>query len=154
MLFESLRQPLVIIAMIPISFIGVFLTFYLFELRFDQGGFASFVLLSGLVVNAGIYLINDYNLFLRNGVRAGLPTYLRAYNRKIVPILLTVLSTVLGLVPFVVVSREPFWFSFAAGAMGGMLFSLIAILLFLPIFLPLKQPRKSYIDSTKTIHHD
>ncbi|WP_304708195.1 efflux RND transporter permease subunit [uncultured Rikenella sp.] len=153
-LFESLRQPLVIIAMIPISFIGVFLTFYLFELRFDQGGFASFVLLSGLVVNAGIYLINDYNLFLRNGVRTGLPTYLRAYNRKIVPILLTVLSTVLGLVPFVVVSREPFWFSFAAGAMGGMLFSLIAILLFLPIFLPLKQPRKSYIDSTKTIHHD
>ncbi len=138
-LFESLRQPLVIIATIPISFIGVFLTFYLFELRFDQGGFASFVLLSGLVVNAGIYLINDYNLLLRNGVRPGLATYLRAYNRKIVPILLTVLSTVLGLVPFVVVSREPFWFSFAAGAMGGMLFSLLAIGLYLPFLLPLKK---------------
>lgn len=69
-LFESLRRPLVIIAMIPISFIGVFLTFWLFELRFDQGGFASFVLLSGLVVNAGIYLINDYNLFRRGGSSA------------------------------------------------------------------------------------
>lgn len=141
-LFESLRQPLVIIAMIPISFIGVFLTFYLFKLKFDQGGFASFVLLSGLVVNAGIYLINDYNLFRRHGVRPGLTTYLRAYNRKIVPILLTVLSTVLGLVPFVVVSREPFWFSFAAGAMGGMLFSMIAILLYLPLLLPMKRPSK------------
>lgn len=139
MLFESLRQPLVIIVMIPISFIGVFLTFYLFGLKFDQGGFASFVLLSGLVVNAGIYLINDYNIFRRNGVRAGLRTYLRAYNRKIVPIMLTVVSTVLGLVPFVVISREPFWFSFAAGAMGGMLFSLVAILLFLPVFLPMKK---------------
>lgn len=139
MLFESLRQPLVIIVMIPISFIGVFLTFYLFGLKFDQGGFASFVLLSGLVVNAGIYLINDYNIFRRNGIRGGLWTYLRAYNRKIVPIMLTVLSTVLGLVPFVVISREPFWFSFAAGAMGGMLFSVIAILLFLPVFLPLKR---------------
>lgn len=139
MLFESLRQPLVIIVMIPISFIGVFLTFYLFGLKFDQGGFASFVLLSGLVVNAGIYLINDYNIFRRNGVGPGLWTYLRAYNRKIVPIMLTVLSTVLGLVPFVVISREPFWFSFAAGAMGGMIFSIIAILFFLPVFLPLKR---------------
>lgn len=139
MLFESLRQPLVIIVMIPISFIGVFLTFYLFGLKFDQGGFASFVLLSGLVVNAGIYLINDYNIFRRNGIKGGLWTYLKAYNRKIVPIMLTVLSTVLGLVPFVVISREPFWFSFAAGAMGGMVFSIIAILLFLPVFLPLKR---------------
>ncbi|MCH5305008.1 MAG: efflux RND transporter permease subunit [Rikenella sp.] len=138
-LFESLRQPLVIIAMIPISFIGVFLTFYCFGLKFDQGGFASFVLLSGLVVNAGIYLINDYNTLRRNGIRAGLRTYLRAYNRKIVPIMLTVLSTVLGLIPFVVISREPFWFSFAAGAMGGMLFSLVAILFFLPILLPMKK---------------
>lgn len=115
----SLRQPLVIIVMISIWFIGVFLTFSLFGLKFDRGGFASFVLLSGLVVNAGICLINDYNIFRRNGVRAGLHTYIRAYNRKIVPIMLTVLSTVLGLVPFVVISREPFWFSFAAGAMGG-----------------------------------
>lgn len=138
-LFESLRQPLVIISMVPISFIGVFLTFYLFELKFDQGGFASFVLLSGLVVNAGIYLINDYNIFRRGGVRCGLGTYLRAYNRKIIPILLTVLSTVLGLVPFVVISREPFWFSFAAGAMGGMLFSIVAILFYLPVFLPMKR---------------
>lgn len=137
-LFESLRQPLVIILMIPVSYIGVFLTFYLFGLKFDQGGFASFVLLSGLVVNAGIYLINDYNLFRRAGVGPGLSTYLRAYNRKIVPIMLTVVSTVLGLVPFVVISREPFWFSFAAGAMGGMVFSTVAVLLFLPVFLPLK----------------
>lgn len=125
-LFESLLQPLVIICMIPISFIGLFLTFWLFELNFDQGGFASFVLLSGLVVNAGIYIINEYN-------QVG--SYIRAFNRKIIPIMLTVLSTVLGLIPFVVISREPFWFSFAAGAMGGMLFSIVAVIVFLPIFL-------------------
>lgn len=134
-LFESLLQPLVIIAMIPISFIGVFITFWLFDLKFDQGGFASFVLLSGLVVNAGIYIINEYNQIGNNGVRQ----YMRAYNRKIIPILLTVISTVLGMVPFVVVSREPFWFSFAAGAMGGMVFSVVAIVVVMPIFLRLKQ---------------
>lgn len=131
-LFESLLQPLVIIAMIPISFIGLFLTFWLFELHFDQGGFASLVLLCGLVVNAGIYIINEYN-------QVG--NYIRAFNRKIIPITLTVLSTVLGLIPFVVISREPFWFSFASGAMGGMMFSIIAIVVLMPIFLRIKNKR-------------
>ena len=145
-LFESLRQPLVVITMIPISYIGVFLTFYLFKLNFDDGGFASFVLLSGLVVNAGIYIINEYNIMRRKAdletKAAGFAVYLRAYNRKIIPILLTVISTVLGLIPFVIISREPFWFTFAAGAMGGMMFSLLAIFIFLPIFMPFAYKNK------------
>ena len=52
-LFNSLKQPLAIIFVIPISYIGVFLTFYLFGLNFDQGGFASFVLLCGITVKIG-----------------------------------------------------------------------------------------------------
>lgn len=39
-LFNSLKQPLAIIFVIPVSYIGVFLTFYWFKLNFDQGGFA------------------------------------------------------------------------------------------------------------------
>lgn len=136
-LFESLRQPLVIIVLIPISFIGVFLTFWGLSIPFDEGGFASFVLLSGIVVNAGIYLINEYNIILRKGVKAGLHTYLRCFHRKIVPISLTILSTALGLLPFVIISKEPFWYSFAIGGIGGLLFSFIAIFVFLPIFFPL-----------------
>ena len=60
-LFNSLRQPLAVIFVIPISYIGVFLTFYWFKLNFDQGGFASFVLLCGITVNASIYILNEYN---------------------------------------------------------------------------------------------
>ena len=59
-LFESIRLPLVIISLIPVSFIGTFLTFYFSGVNFGTGGFASLVLLSGLVVNAGIYIINEY----------------------------------------------------------------------------------------------
>ncbi|TKG94576.1 efflux RND transporter permease subunit [Puteibacter caeruleilacunae] len=136
-LLESLLQPLTIIAMIPMSFIGVFLTFYLFDFNFDQGGFASFILLSGLVVNAGLYIINDYNQFCRvRGIERSLPLYIKAFNHKIIPIFLTIISTILGLVPFVWSGqKEVFWFAFAAGAMGGLLFSFVAILLYLPLFL-------------------
>jgi multidrug efflux pump subunit AcrB len=139
-LFESWRKPLVIILLIPISFIGVFLTFGLFGFKFNDGGFAAFVLLSGLVVNAGIYVINEYNIIARSRRSEGLTLYLKAYNRKIVPILLTVLSTVLGLIPFLVHAQDSgFWFSFAVGTMGGMVFSMIAFFVYLPVFLPLRR---------------
>ncbi|WP_251619682.1 efflux RND transporter permease subunit [Odoribacter lunatus] len=139
-LFESLWQPLVIILMIPISFIGVFLTFYLFKFTFDQGGFASFVLLCGIVVNAGIYIINEYNLTCQTARKQGLKYYLKSYNHKIIPIFLTIISTILGLIPFVYEgSKEVFWFSFAVGAMGGMVFSIVALLLYLPLFMKFKE---------------
>lgn len=139
-LLESLLQPLAIILMIPISFIGVFLTFYLFDFNFDQGGFASFILLSGIVVNAGLYIINDYNIFCRGKkVKHNRRLFLKAFNHKIIPIFLTIISTILGLVPFVWSGqKEVFWFAFAVGAMGGLIFSVVAILIYLPIFMKLR----------------
>jgi multidrug efflux pump subunit AcrB len=139
-LFESLLKPLAVISLIPISFIGVFLTFYLFGFNFDQGGFASFIMLSGLVVNAAIYIINDFNnLVAIKNKDVSVRTFLKAYNQKIVAITLTILSTVLGLIPFVWGGqKEVFWFAFAVGAMGGLLFSLLAIVIYLPLFLRLK----------------
>ncbi|HCY41765.1 MAG TPA: multidrug efflux pump protein [Prolixibacteraceae bacterium] len=140
-LLESFRQPFAIISLIPVSFIGVFLTFYLFDFNFDQGGFASFILLCGIVVNAGLYIINDYNNFCRaKGVRNNIRLYLKAFNHKIIPVFLTIISTVLGLVPFIWSGqKEVFWFAFAVGAMGGLVFSIVAILFYLPLFLRFKK---------------
>ncbi len=140
-LFESFAKPLVIIMMIPVSFIGVFLTFGLFGFKFDEGGFASFILLSGLVVNAGIYVVNEYNIIARRSPhREPLGIYMKAYSHKIVPIILTIVSTALGLIPFIVNGKDDaFWYSFAIGTMGGMVFSIIAFMVCLPIFMPLRK---------------
>ena len=139
-LLESFLQPLAIIALIPISFIGLFLAFYLFELNFDQGGFAAFILLCGLSVNAGLFIINDYNNYRKlKGKDFKMKAYLKAYNHKIMPIILTIISTVIGLLPFIWGGQqEVFWFAFAAGSIGGLLFSIVAIVVYLPLFLKLK----------------
>ncbi len=136
-IFESLVQPLALITLIPLSFIGVFLTFYWFDFNFDQGGYASFVLLSGNVVCAGIFIIAEYNTLQKRFPRAtSMRLYLKAYQHKIVPILLTVLSTVVGLVPFLIFGQnEPFWFALGAGTIGGLLMSLLVIWLFLPLMI-------------------
>ncbi len=136
-LFESFKQPLAILLLIPVSFIGVFLTFYLFDLNFDMGGFASFIVLSGLTVNSGIYLINDYNHFRQNKPeKYHIIHYLRAFRHKIQPIVLTIVSTALGMLPFIWGGqKESFWFTLAAGTIGGLIFSIVGIILALPVAL-------------------
>ena len=132
-LFDSLKMPIIIIGIIPISYIGLFLTFYFFSLNFDQGGLAALILLCGITVNASIYIVNEYKKRCRTMTRKR--AYMKAFNVKIIPILLTVLSTVLGFVPFMMgEEKEAFWFPLAAGTIGGLLMSLVGILIFLPAF--------------------
>lgn len=138
MSLESLRLPLAIIFMIPISFIGLFLVFGFSDYSFDQGGFAALVMLCGIVVNAGIYLIMTYQRF--GGTSSLTPhlrirRYIKAFNHKLVPIFLTIISTVLGILPFLSSGpEEVFWFDFAIGAIGGLAVSILALLLYLPVF--------------------
>jgi len=136
-LFNSIKQPLAVIFIIPVSFIGVFLTFYWFKLNFDQGGFASFILLSGITVNASIYILNEYNMIRKHKpLLPPLRAYLKAWNSKIVPIFLTVVSTILGFIPFMVgFDKESFWFPLAAGTIGGLIMSVMGIFVFMPLLV-------------------
>ena len=115
---------------------------------------AAFVMLSGIVVNAGIYLIPTYQSLLSASVpepvegttyvtkqthrpaeAANIRLYVKAYSRKINPITLTIVSTILGLLPFLTDGpEEVFWFDFAVGTISGMLFSILAVIFILPIF--------------------
>jgi multidrug efflux pump subunit AcrB len=57
--------------------------------------------------------------------------------------LLTVLSTVVGLIPFLIYGQnEAFWFALGVGTIGGLMMSLIGIIFYLPLFLRF---RKNYV---------
>lgn len=132
-LFENTKQPLYIIFSVPLSFIGLFLAFAWGSYYFDQGGYAAFILLGGLTVNATIFIINDLNNTThRNYNRA----VIKAVAGKMLPILLTTFSTCLGLVPFLIGGQnEIFWFSLSIGSIGGLLVSIPFTVLVLPTFL-------------------
>lgn len=137
-IFESLRLSFSVIFMIPVSFIGLFLTFGLSDFPFDQGGFAAFVMLCGIVVNAGIYILMTFMKQPRHDVRS----YVRALGIKIIPIMMTIVSTILGLLPFLSDGpQEVFWFDFAIGTIGGMVFSAIALVFVFPVFA-IRNPKK------------
>ena len=140
LLFESLGQAFNIVLLIPISCIGIFLTLYWFNVRLDQGGYTSFLLVAGLAVNGLILIVNEYNHLVRqgNGVPIAIGSagvYAEAVRRKIVPILLTVVSTSAGLLPFLLGGRnEVFWYALAAGTIGGLCFSVVVIGVISPVF--------------------
>lgn len=141
-LFDSLRYPFAIIGIIPVSYIGLFLAFYLFSIKFDIGGFAAMVLLCGITVNASIYIVNEFKKYKRRMKPA--TAYFKAFNVKIVPIMLTVLSTALGFVPFIVGSEaEGFWFPMAVGTIGGLVMSLVGVVLVLPVMCLKKKDLKT-----------
>ncbi|PZX13426.1 multidrug efflux pump subunit AcrB [Breznakibacter xylanolyticus] len=136
-LLNSLIKPLAVIAAIPLSFIGIFLSFSLLKIQFDQGGYAAMVLLCGLTVNSALYIVNHYNIILDKGrIQLPLRAFVKAYNHKIVPILLTITSTILGMLPFIYDGTSAgIWYTLAIGAGGGLLFSIPAVALWMPLIM-------------------
>ncbi|MEM7571657.1 MAG: efflux RND transporter permease subunit [Bacteroidota bacterium] len=143
LLFESLRQAFQVILLIPLSFIGIFLTFYYAGLRLDQGGYTSFLLVTGLVVNGLILIINEYNYLRKQRPHwNSLRLYLRAFHRKITPIALTIFSTSAGLIPFLIGGKqEVFWPGLAAGTIGGLVFSFFLLTLIAPTFFVIESKK-------------
>jgi len=135
--FESFRLGAAIILLAPLSFIGIFLVFYCFRIPFDQGGYISFLLVSGLTVNSLILILHDFNYFRKKRTRcSSAKLYQLAYRGKITPITLSVLSTALGMLPFLLYrGNDIFWPALAAGSIGGLLFSLVIITFITPLFL-------------------
>ena len=135
--FESFLRGLQIIMIIPLSFIGIFITFYYFDFPFDQGGYVSFLITSGLSVNAVIFIFSEYgNLKSEYHHLTSNELFFQALKNKLAPIVLTILSTVLGMLPFVMHGEEEvFWFALAVGTIGGLLFSLLIIVWVLPAFV-------------------
>lgn len=115
------------------TYLGMSLVDEAFNSPFDQGGYAAFILLGGLVVNAAIFIVNDLN---NRSDKDYNKAVIKSVLGKTQPILLTVLSTCFGLIPFLIEGEsEIFWFALAIGTIGGLLFSLFAVFFCLPVFL-------------------
>ena len=140
-LFESLWRPLaMLLALMPFTLTVVFLAFYLVGIPFGTGGLAALVLLCGLVINAAIYIMSQYDLIRKNNTVSPFRAYLQAYNHKIVPVILTILSTVLSLIPFLLDGSENrFWYTFAITIIVGLTASLFALVFIMPWWVRFKK---------------
>ncbi|MGD9346319.1 MAG: efflux RND transporter permease subunit [Candidatus Aminicenantes bacterium] len=136
-LYESIIQPFFILFAVPLALIGVFVAFVLADFAFDSSAYIGVILLGGIVVNNSILLVDHINLKRRQGLPL-LDAVIQGARERIRPIFMTTGTTVLGMLPLVLIQveagRRQIWASLALSAVGGLISSTIFILITIPIF--------------------
>jgi HAE1 family hydrophobic/amphiphilic exporter-1 len=135
-LFESLIHPAAIWTSIIFSIVGVFWFFLITNTVFSVMAWIGILVLIGIVVNNGIVLIDHINL-LRSGGMERSEAILEAGRDRMRPILMTAATTVLGLVPLCLGTKQiggdgPPYYPMARAIVGGLSFSTVVTLIILP----------------------
>jgi len=97
--YESWRDPFVVMFSVPLAVIGVVLTLFFTDTTFNIQSFIGCIMLGGIVVNNAIVLVDHINLLRRRDGMALYAAIEEAGRRRLRPILMTALTTVLGLLP-------------------------------------------------------
>jgi HAE1 family hydrophobic/amphiphilic exporter-1 len=97
--FEQLKGPLVVMFSLPFAAIGVIWSHFLTGTSFNINSFIGVIMLAGIVVNNAIILVDHANLLIRRDGMELVPALRETGRRRLRPILMTSLTTILGLVP-------------------------------------------------------
>ncbi len=135
-LFEAVLAPAAIITGVLFSFVGVYWFFLLTGTTFSFMAMIGGLLLMGIVVNNGIVMI-DHVSALRRGGLAREAALLQGASDRLRPILMTVGTTVLGMIPLSLGQASvggdgPAYYPMARAVIGGLLFSTVVSLVLLP----------------------
>ena len=131
---ESVAAPLVVLLTLPLALIGVFLIFFYTDATFTRTAYIGAIMMGGIVVNNAILVV--YHI---GELRETLPTreaILRGTLERVRPILMTTLTTVLGLLPLILFSRsqdENVWNALVLATVGGLVSSTVFVLVAIPV---------------------
>ncbi|WP_283131392.1 efflux RND transporter permease subunit [Enterovibrio norvegicus] len=161
--FNSFYQAFLILSAVLFSTVGVFLGLLIFQRPFGviMSG-VGVITLAGIVVNNNIVLIDTYNVLRRQGL-AKADAILRTGAQRLRPVLLTTVTTILGLMPMVLemnvdlvnqgvefgAPSTQWWSQLATAVAGGLAFSTVLTLVLTPCLLMLaREPKKTVSDSS------
>lgn len=96
--YESLRDPLVVMFSVPVAAVGVLVTLFLTRTTFNVQTYIGCIMLGGIVVNNAILLVDQASRLLNQGMDLH-DAVAEAGRRRLRPILMTTLTTVLALLP-------------------------------------------------------
>ncbi len=152
--YESLRDPFVVMFSVPFAAIGVCLMLFLTGTTFNIQSFIGCIMLGGIVVNNAILLVDHTNLLRRRDGMRVREAIEEAGRRRLRPILMTALTTILGLVPLALELGEgsEAQSPMARAVVGGLLSSTLITLVIVPVVYSLfenkaaKEERESVKD--------
>jgi len=155
-LFRSYIQGFIIMLTIPFCIAGALAGHVLMEFELTSNSVFGMVALSGIVVNGGFVLTYKMNSLIKQGESFNNALFQATLNR-FRPILLTAITTTVGLLPMLFETSEQalFLIPFAIALSFGSVFSILVVLVLIPAFLTIQQDvliwslrshRDNYID--------
>jgi HAE1 family hydrophobic/amphiphilic exporter-1 len=130
--YESLRDPLVVMFSVPLAAVGVLVTLFLTETTLNVQSYIGCIMLGGIVVNNAILLVDQAGRLVRDGMDLR-DALTEAGRRRLRPILMTTLTTILGLLPLALgigegsEAQAPLARAVVGGLTGSTLITLVLI---------------------------
>ncbi len=142
-LFESLKAPFIIFLTIPLGMIGVVYILFLTGTPLSVVAFIGIIMLSGIVVNNSIVLVDYINQIRRKGVPL-FDAVVEGGRTRLRPILMTSLTTILALIPLALGlgAGGETWAPMARSVIGGLVSSTLVTLLVIPVIYTYLSPKK------------
>ena len=133
-LFESLLLPFVALFSVPLSFIGIPVTFWVLDESFDRTAYIGLILLAGIAINNALLLVHRAGALLRKS-RNRLYAARRSARERMRPILMTTVTSLAGLLPLAWGAPENSgsWRSLALSGSAGLVASAVFTLWIVPV---------------------
>lgn len=148
--FESLRYPFIVMFSMPLAITGAILGLLITGNTITMPAMMGFVMLIGMVVNNGIVLVDYTNQLMDRGMNC-YDALTTAGPRRLRPILMTTLTTVLGMLPMALATSEgsEMMQALAVAVIFGLSLSTVVTLIFIPVLYMWMNERKRKANARK-----
>ena len=149
--FESLRYPFIVMFSMPLAITGAIFGLLITGNTITMPAMMGFVMLVGMVVNNGIVLVDYTNQLMERGMSC-YDALTSAGPRRLRPILMTTLTTILGMVPMAVATSEgsEMMQALAIGVIFGLTLSTVVTLVFIPVLYMWMNDRRRKANAKRT----
>ena len=149
--FESLRYPFIVMFSMPLAITGAIFGLLITGNTITMPAMMGFVMLVGMVVNNGIVLVDYTNQLMDRGMTC-YDALTTAGPRRLRPILMTTLTTVLGMVPMALATSEgsEMMQALAIGVIFGLTLSTVVTLVFIPVLYMWMNERRRKANARRT----
>lgn len=147
-LFESLLLPLSILMSVPLAFIGVYWGLFITGTSLDTIGLIGCILMVGVVVRNGIVIVDHINLLRLHYGMSRHDAVIQAGRDRFRPVMMTALTTILGIMPLAFESKSGGTVSFVSlgrSLVAGLTTGTILTLAIVPLFYTLIEDVKDFV---------
>lgn len=130
LLFNALRQPLIIWLLVPMAINGVVVGLLATDLPFSFTALLGLLSLSGMLIKNGIVLVEEIDLVRAEGVKLE-EAIITASTSRLRPVVLAAATTILGMIPLL---GDQFFVAMAVTIMAGLAFASVLTLIAAPVF--------------------